>query len=141
MSAATQPSIQGFTTLGLSAIDQVGLSCTNLDAAERFYVGLLGLRLAGDAPPTMKFFDCAGVYLIMTKEPTPRPGSIVYFKVDGVAGRIQEKVAALRAAGVTVDSDAKRIAANWNGHDVWLAFFKDPFGNQLALKSDVPVSP
>src|ERR1700722_14682636 len=68
------------------------------------------------------------------------PASIFYFKVEGVPGKIQEKVADLRAAGVDVNGDAHVIARNWHGADVWLGFFKDPFGNPLALKSDVPIA-
>jgi catechol 2,3-dioxygenase-like lactoylglutathione lyase family enzyme len=123
--------------LGLSAIDQISLSCTDLDAAQRFYVDVLGLRYAGEVPDHFKFFDCNGVNIIMSKG--DRPGSIFYFKVPGVPGLIQEKVARLRELGVDVQQDAHRIAENWNGFDVYLAFFKDPFGNLMSMKSDVPV--
>ena len=123
--------------LGLSAIDQISLSCTDLDAAQRFYVDVLGLRYAGEVPGMFKFFDCNGVNIIMTKG--DRPGSILYFKVPGVPGLIQDKVARLKELGVDVQQDAHRIAENWNGFDVYLAFFKDPFGNLMSMKSDVPV--
>lgn len=125
-------------SLGLSALDQVGLSCTDLDAARRFYCDTLGLRDAGEIPNTARLFDCAGVNLIVFKSPQPSPASILYFKVPGTPGLIQAKTAALRAAGVEILQDPQCIARNWHGHDVYLAFFKDPFGNTLALKSDVP---
>jgi hypothetical protein len=88
-------------------------------------------------PNHFKFFDCNGVNIIMSKG--DRPGSIFYFKVPGVPGLIQEKVARLKELGVEVQQDAHRIAENWNGFDVYLAFFKDPFGNLMSMKSDVPV--
>ena len=125
-------------TLKLGPIDQVGLSCTDLDEAQRFYRGVLGLPEAGDVPGVMRFFDCGGVKLVLFKGDSVPPNSIIYFRVPPEQG-IERKVAALKSMGVKVESDAHVIARNWNGCDVWLAFFRDPFGNLLALKSDVPV--
>jgi len=133
MTAQTQ------SNLGLSAIDQIGMSCTDLDAAQHFYCDILGLRYGGEVPGMSKFFDCNGVNIIMFKGDTVAPNSILYFRVEGIAGRIEEKVAQLRSQGVEIHRDARRISENWKGYDVYLAFFKDPFGNMLALKSDVPV--
>ena len=127
------------STLGLSAIDQISLSCTDLDAAQCFYCDVLGLRLAAEVPGTFKFFDCDGVNIIMSRRDPIAPASILYFKVPGEPGLIQEKVARLRELGAEVTQDAHRIAENWNGFHVYLAFFRDPFGNLLSLKSDVPV--
>jgi hypothetical protein len=53
--------------LGLSAIDQIGLSCTDLELAQKFYCDVLGLRYGGEAAPMMKFFDCAGVNIACSK--------------------------------------------------------------------------
>jgi catechol 2,3-dioxygenase-like lactoylglutathione lyase family enzyme len=137
MTTATTPASANH--LGLSAIDQIGLSCTDLDVAQNFYCNVLGLRYGGEIPGTAKFFDCNGVNLIMFKADKVPPNSVIYFKVEGVAGRIEQKVRQLRDAGVKIDEDARRIAENWHGYDVWLAFFRDPFGNLLSLKSDVAV--
>lgn len=126
-------------TLGLSAIDQIGLSCTDLDEAQRFYCDVLGLRYGGEAGPSMKFFDCAGVNIIMFKGDTVSPGSVIYFRVEGEAGMIQRKIEMLKERGVKIESEPRCIANNWHGYDVWLAFFRDPFGNLLSLKSDVQV--
>ena len=125
-------------SLKLGPIDQIGLSCTDLDTAHRFYADTLGLRPAGDVPGVMKFFDCDGVRLAVFKNPTVPPNSIVYFRLPPEPGMIDRKIDALKSSGVTVESDPHLIARNWNGHDVWLAFFRDPFGNLLALKCDVP---
>jgi len=126
-------------TLQLTTIDQIGLGCTDLDAAQRFYCDVLGLTFAGDIPGMAKLFGCGGVNLIVFKSDTVPPASIVYFKVAGVAGQIQEATERLKAAGVTIEKEPQCIAKNWYGKDVYLAFFRDPFGNMLALKSDVPV--
>jgi catechol 2,3-dioxygenase-like lactoylglutathione lyase family enzyme len=127
-------------SLGLSAIDQIGMSCTDLDAAQKFYCDILGLRYGGELPGMAKFFDCAGVNIIMFKGDKPRTeNSVIYFRVEGTDGAIQNKVELLKQAGVKIDEEPKCIARNWRGYDVWLAFFRDPFGNLLSLKSDVPV--
>jgi len=127
------------TTLSLSAIDQIGLTCTDLDAAQRFYCDVLGLTLADDVPGMARLFGCNGVNLILFKADSVAPASIVYFKVDGTPGAIAQNVERLKHAGVRIEKEPQCIAKGWHGHDVWLAFFRDPFGNLLALKSDVPV--
>jgi catechol 2,3-dioxygenase-like lactoylglutathione lyase family enzyme len=125
-------------TLKLGPIDQIGLTCTNLDEAQKFYCDVLGLRLAGDVPGTMKFFDCDGVNIVMFKGDSVPPNSCIYFSVPGEPGLIDRQVTLLKSHGVKVESDPHVIARNWNGFDVWLAFFRDPFGNLLSLKSNVP---
>jgi catechol 2,3-dioxygenase-like lactoylglutathione lyase family enzyme len=125
-------------SLKLGPIDQIGLTCTNLNEAQKFYCDILGLRLAGDVPETMKFFDCDGVNIIMFKADKISPNSCIYFRVPGQPGMIQDRMTLLKSHGAKVESEPHIIARNWNGHDVWMAFFRDPFGNLLALKSDVP---
>ena len=86
-------------SLKLGPIDQIGLTCTDLDKAQKFYCGILGLRLVGDVPDTMKFFDCDGVNIIMFKADKIAPNSCIYFRVPGVPGMIQEKVLLLKLNG------------------------------------------
>jgi methylmalonyl-CoA/ethylmalonyl-CoA epimerase len=127
------------TPLNLTTLDQISLGATDLDAAQQFYTGVLGLPCTGDIPGMAKLFTCTGgVNLIIFKSDPVPPSSIIYFKVDGVADRLAETLEKLRSAGAKVEKDPQCIAKNWNGHDVWLAFFRDPFNNMLALKSDVP---
>jgi len=125
--------------LQLGPIDQIGLSCTDLDKAQRFYCDLLGLHHVADALPQMKFFGCDGVNIVMFKGDKIAPNSCIYFRVPGEPGLIEKKLEMLKASGAKVESDAHVIARNWNGCDVWMAFFRDPFGNLLALKSNVPI--
>jgi catechol 2,3-dioxygenase-like lactoylglutathione lyase family enzyme len=126
-------------SLNLGPIDQIGLSCTDLDEAQRFYCDLLGLKLTAEALPQMKFFGCGGVNIIMFKTDKVTPGSCIYFRVQGEAGLLEKKVSLLKAGGAKIEGEPHIIARNWKGCDVWMAFFRDPFGNLLALKSDVPV--
>jgi catechol 2,3-dioxygenase-like lactoylglutathione lyase family enzyme len=125
-------------SLQLAGIDQIGLSCTDLDEAEHFYCGVLGLQLAGAVPNVMKFFGCNGLNIVMFRSDTISPNSIIYFRVPPEPGLINQKVLSLRSKAIRIESDPHVIARNWNGCDVWVAFFRDPFGNLLALKSDVP---
>jgi catechol 2,3-dioxygenase-like lactoylglutathione lyase family enzyme len=124
-------------SLNLGAIDQVGLSCTDLDEAERFYCDTLGLRSAGDVPGVMKFFACDEVNIVLFKTDSAQPNSIIYFRVPPEPGLIERQILLLKSKGVRVETEAHIIARNWKGCDVWMAFFRDPFGNLLALKSDV----
>lgn len=126
-------------SLNLGAIDQIGMTCTNLDEAQTFYCDLLGLKLAAEVPGQMKFFGCEGVNIVMFKSETISPNSCIYFRVPGEEGLLAKKLDALKANGVKVESDAHVIARNWKGCNVWMGFFRDPFGNLLAMKSDVPV--
>jgi catechol 2,3-dioxygenase-like lactoylglutathione lyase family enzyme len=119
-------------------IDQIGLSCTDLDVAQKFYCDTLGLTLADEIPGMAKLFGCDGVNIILFKAETIAPASVIYFKVEGVPGKIQEMVEELKQAGVKIEQEAKCIAPNWHGKDVYLAFFRDSFENLLGLKSDVP---
>src|SRR3954451_17741299 len=95
--------------LDLLAIDQIGLSCTDLDAAQRFYCDVMGLTLVEDVPGMAKLFGCAGVNLIAFKGETVTPASIIYFKVDGIAGRIERAVASLKAAGVKIEKEPQCV--------------------------------
>ncbi len=87
----------------------------------------------------MKFFSCEGVNLVMFKSDKPTHNSCIYFRVAGTPGLLEKKLDTLKACGVKVETDAHVIARNWNGCDIWMAFFRDPFDNLLAMKSDVPV--
>jgi catechol 2,3-dioxygenase-like lactoylglutathione lyase family enzyme len=122
----------------ITAIDQIGLSCTDLDEAERFYCGVLGLQLTGTVPDVMKFFGCNGVNIVMFRSETIPPNSIVYFRIPSESGSIDRSVSLLKSQDVRFETDPHVIARKWNGCDIWIAFFRDPFGNLLALKSDVP---
>lgn len=125
-------------SLKLGPIDQIGLTCTDLNEAEKFYCDVLGLRQSADVPGSMRFFGCDGVNIVMFKSDNVTPNSCIYFSVPGQTGMIQSNVTLLKSHGVKVESEPHVIARNWNGHDVWIAFFRDPFGNLLALKSHVP---
>ena len=121
--------------MALHQLGQVSMSVDNVDAAERFYAGALGLRKLyrfGE----LAFFDCAGVRLFVEKSNTQpfRPASsVLYFRVADIALGVRE----LKSRGVSF-IDEPHLIAPMEDHDLWMAFFKDPAGNTLALMQEAP---
>jgi len=120
--------------LALGPIGQIALAVSDVDRAERFYESALGLRRLyrfGD----LTFFDCAGVRLLLEKthDPAPQHGSVIYFRCADIALAVGE----LSGRGVTFDS-APHLIAKMDDHDLWMAFFRDPDGNILALMQEAP---
>jgi methylmalonyl-CoA/ethylmalonyl-CoA epimerase len=120
--------------LHLSAIGQIALTVTQVDRAIAFYRDTLGMKLLFQVP-NMGFFDCGGVRLMLTGAAKAGDGQsfVVYFKVPD----IQQVFQALTERGVTIDRDP-HLLARMPDHDLWMAFFRDPDRNLLALMSEVP---
>jgi methylmalonyl-CoA/ethylmalonyl-CoA epimerase len=121
----------------LNQLGQVSLTVEDVDVAEQFYEEILGLRKLyrfGD----LVFFDCAGVRLFITK---PEAGSfspassVLYFRTADIAIAVRE----MTAKGVSF-MDEPHLVAEMEDHDLWMAFFKDPAGNILALMHEAPKS-
>jgi catechol 2,3-dioxygenase-like lactoylglutathione lyase family enzyme len=123
------------SSFGLGRIGQIALTITDRARAVAFYRDQLGMRLLFEAPPNLAFFDCDGVRLMLS--PAEKPGesfsSVVYFRVDD----IQQACEALGGRGVAFEHKPARIA-QLPTHDLWMAFFRDPDRNVLALMSEVP---
>lgn len=124
--------------IGILGLNQIWLDCTDLAAAEKFYGDLLGLLKTGEVPGAMLFFDCQGTTLLLALRAEVRPNSMLYFRLPDTEAAIQSAYNRLKRAGVTVGDSPHCLVKNWQGRDVWLAFFSDPSGNQLAFKVDVP---
>jgi predicted enzyme related to lactoylglutathione lyase len=123
---------------GIERIGQIALVVHDLDRAAAFYRDTLGLKLLFQAPPKMAFFDCAGVRLMLSVPEKPEfdhPSSILYFKVPD----IQQAFQSMASRGAAFEAEP-HLVAKLESHDLWLAFFKDPDGNFLALMSEVPKS-
>jgi methylmalonyl-CoA/ethylmalonyl-CoA epimerase len=85
--------------------------------------------------PGMGFFDVDGVRLMLV-EPEGRAfggESAIYYRVDDIG----EAVKTLEARGVAFD-DRPHVVHREPACDLWMAFFRDPDGNVLALMSEVP---
>lgn len=117
-------------------IAQIEIHCDDLEAAQAFYCGVLGLTKIARFGESL-FVKCGEVNLIIQASPNPKaPGSMIYFSADGC---VHEATLAMREQGVNFKQAPRCIARNHEGYDVWLGFFDDPWGNPLALLANMPV--
>ena len=123
-----------FKVPGLSTIGQIAITVTDVDRAVRFYRDTLGMKFLFQVP-NMAFFDCDGVRLMLTapEKPNETYSSAIYFKVSD----IHQVFGTLTARGVVSEGEPHLIAP-MPDHDLWMAFFRDPDRNLLALLSEVP---
>jgi methylmalonyl-CoA/ethylmalonyl-CoA epimerase len=119
----------------LTQIGQIAINVHDLDRAVEFYRDALGMRFLFQAPPSLAFFDCGGVRIMLSPAERPEfdhPGSVLYYKVDDINAAVET----LKSRGVTFD-DEPHLIAKMPDHDLWMAFFKDSEGNTLALMCEV----
>lgn len=124
---------------GLAQIGQVAVPVGDLERAIAFYRDTLGMRFLFQAPPGLGFFDCGGVRLMLdapAKAQAEHHGSVIYYKVPD----IQAAFRALSARGVAFEMKPHLIA-KLPDHELWMAFFRDPDANLLALMSEVRLAP
>jgi catechol 2,3-dioxygenase-like lactoylglutathione lyase family enzyme len=122
------------TAFGLSQIGQISINIHDVKKAVEFYRDTLGMKFLFEVP-TMAFFDCGGVRLMLglpVKPEFDHPGSIIYYKVED----IQAAFETLSARGVQFEAKPHRVA-QLTDHDLWLAFLRDVDNNLLALMSEV----
>ena len=96
-------------------------------------MNVLELRFLFDAG-SMSFFQCGAVRLMISQaENIPiSEGTIIYFRVQDL-----EAVArTLRERGVRFAQEP-HLVARMKSHDLWMAFFKDPYGNTFGLMSEI----
>jgi methylmalonyl-CoA/ethylmalonyl-CoA epimerase len=120
------------TQVQLNEIGQIALTVENLAEAKAFYQDVLGMRFLFDAG-TMSFFQCGSVRLMIgaSEKQADRGGTILYFRVP----EIRQAHGTLVANGVAFVQEP-HLVARMKSHDLWLAFFRDPAGNTLALMSE-----
>ncbi len=118
---------------GLSAIGQIALTVRDAAAAAAFYRDQLGMKLLYEFPG-LAFFDCAGVRLMLSGSQNPGESysSIIYFKVPDIRAAYD----ALRSREVPFEREP-HVVARMPDHELWMAFFRDPDRNLLALMSEV----
>lgn len=121
--------------LRLSKISQIAVTISELEPAIQFYRDSLGLRhlytLAG-----MAFFDCDGIRLMLahpSSEELDHPSSIIYFDVPD----IHKAYGTLCERGVNFERKPE-LVARMDDHDLWMAFFRDPDRNILAISANAP---
>lgn len=115
----------------LGEIGQIALTVSDLDKAVTFYRDALGLKHLFNAPPGMAFFAVGTVRLMLgfpEKPDSERFGCALYFKVAD----IESARDGLAARGVGFEVEPHRLA-RMPDHELWMAFFRDPDRNLLAL--------
>ena len=125
----------GATGVGITRIGQIAINVKNVERATAFYQEKLGLTLLFKAPPSLSFFDCGGVRLMLQVPEKPEfdhPNSILYLSVPD----IQATQSKLKQYEVGFE-DEPHVIAKMPAHDLWITSFRDSEGNLLALMSEV----
>ena len=118
---------------GLRTLGQVHVSVSDVDRAVAFYRDTLGIPFLFQAGPAMAFFDLGGVrlYLGAPEDEAYRSRGMLYFRVDD----LDEAVSTLKERGVGFLDDPHLIA-RMDDHDLWMAFARDPDGNNIGLMEE-----
>lgn len=123
------------TGIGITRLGQIAINAKDVDRATAFYQDVLGLKLLFRAPPSLAFFDCGGVRLMLDHAEKPEfdhLSSVLYFSVP----HIQSAYHKLKESGVRFE-DEPHVIAKMPSHDLWMTFFRDSESNLLALMSEV----
>ena len=117
----------------IAKLHQVAAFARDLDEAVTFYRDTLGAKhIATCDPPGLAFFSLLGVRLLLEKAVSK---ATLYFWVDDIDASHQE----LLARGVPFEQEPHLIHRDADGtfgpvgSEEWMAFFRDPSGNLLAL--------
>lgn len=123
------------SAFGLSRIRQIALVARDLPAAIAYYRDRLGMRFLFEVPGQLAFFDCDGIWLMLSppEGQFAGPGSVIYFAVDDIHASFRT----LGERGVEF-IDAPHRIADMGSYELWMCFFRDLDGNPLALRSEVP---
>ena len=127
-----QPPLSGTNTI-LSSVGQIGITLRGVTAAVPFYRDQLGLTFLFEAPG-MAFFRCGDVRLMLSEPESSSAAqysSIVYFR----AADIQNAHEQLAARGVPFVREPHCVHRA-GSTETWMAFFRDPGQNVLALMEE-----
>jgi methylmalonyl-CoA/ethylmalonyl-CoA epimerase len=120
---------------GLAQIGQIAVPVSDIERAVAFYRDVLGMQFLFEAPPGLAFFDCEGVRLMLdapAKDQADHYSSIIYYRVSD----LQAAFETLSDRGVPFEG-SPHLIATMPDHELWMAFFRDPDGNLMALMSEV----
>ena len=120
------------STLDQCRIGQIAIVCKDVARATAFYRDTLGLRFLFSAGPSLSFFDCGGVRLMLSPAEGEATGtSVLYYFVSDIDGSVK----ALAGKGVGFVGEPHLIA-RMPDHELWLAEFRDSEGNVCALMEE-----
>lgn len=116
----------------LGAIGQIAMPVTNIESSLAFYRDKLGLKFLFQVP-NLAFFDCGGIRLMLDipQERAWHNGSPIYFKVSDIDAAYET----LNHRGVPFEGKP-HLVAKMPDHELWMAFFRDPDRNILAIMSE-----
>lgn len=117
--------------MALGPIAQIHISVTDLDRSVAFYRDVLGLTHLFTVPgQPMAFFQSGDVrlYLGVPESPAFRSHTVHYYAVDDIDAEYA-RLAELRVSFV----DKPHVVHRDGSGELWMAFFADPDGHQLAL--------
>ena len=118
----------------LDQIGQIAVPVSDIERAVAFYRDTLRMRFLFQAPPGLGFFDCAGVRLMLdapAKAQSENYSSVIYYRVADLDTAFET----LSARGVVFEK-RPHLMARLPDHELWMAFFRDPDENLLALMSE-----
>ncbi|HET6282182.1 MAG TPA: VOC family protein [Polyangia bacterium] len=121
----------------LKKLHQIAVHSSDLDRSIAFYRDQLGAQLiAKFDPPGLAFFGFGETRLLLEKN---APKATLYFWVDDIAAAAD----ALRAKGIKLDTEPRVIHRDAEGlfgpagAEEWMAFFRDPDDNVLAIATQI----
>ncbi|WP_020574568.1 VOC family protein [Actinopolymorpha alba] len=117
--------------MALGPLAQVHISVTDIDRAVAFYRDVLEIPFLFQVPnQPMAFFQTGEVrlYLGTPESPEFTTRVMLYFSVDD----LDAEYARLAGRGVSFLDEPHVVHRNDEG-ELWMAFFRDPDGNNLAL--------
>jgi methylmalonyl-CoA/ethylmalonyl-CoA epimerase len=117
----------------ITGLRQVAQRAQDLDRAVEFYRDVIGARfIARFDPPGLAFFQLGEVRLLLEASASP---ATLYLAVDD----IQATADLLRSRGVEFEQEPQMVHRDDDGvfgpagQEEWMAFFRDPDGNLLAI--------
>jgi methylmalonyl-CoA/ethylmalonyl-CoA epimerase len=117
---------------GLLSVGQIAINVQDLPRAVGFYRDVLAIPLEFEAPPSLAFFRCGDVSLMLGAPESPEfdhPSSVLYFNSND----IHASHTALKERGVKFRDAPHRIHSAGN-RELWMTFFDDSEGNILAIQ-------
>ncbi len=119
--------------LAQSRIRQIAVVCKDVARATAFYRDTLGLPFLFAAGPSLSFFDCGGVRLMLSSdnEGHDNLASMLYYLVTDIEGTQSD----LESKGVSF-VEKPHMIAKMPDHELWLSAFKDSEGNLLGLMEE-----
>ena len=120
--------------LAQSRIGQIAVVCKDVARATAFYRDTLGLPFLFAAGPTLAFFDCGGVRLMLSSDNAGHDN----LELDALLPRHGHRRHAARSRARRASSfvDKPHMIAKMPDHELWLSAFKDSEGNMLGLMEE-----